>query len=72
MEKKITREMFIQDIIHQHPETIQVFREYKLDCMNCQIAEFEEVCHGAKVHHVDPEELIERLNASLSDKEDPR
>lgn len=60
--------MFIQDIIQQHPETISVFKEYKLDCMNCQIAEFEEIRHGAKVHHIDPETLVEKLNLVISTK----
>ena len=65
---KITKEMHIQEIIQQHPETIAVFKEYELDCANCQIAEFEEVCHGAKVHHIDPEKLIEKLNSVIKEK----
>lgn len=70
MKKIITEDMFIQDIIQKHPETIQVFRDHKLDCMNCQIAEFEEICHGATVHHLNPEELIEKLNSAISKKEE--
>ena len=69
MGKIVTKEMFIQDIIQQHPETLNVFREFKLDCMNCQIAEFEDICHGAQVHHIDPDSLIDKLNSVISDKE---
>ena len=65
MEKKISGDMLIQDIIHKHPETLQVFREYKLECMNCQIAQFEEIAHGAEVHHINPDTLIENLNAVI-------
>ncbi|MDH3976269.1 MAG: DUF1858 domain-containing protein [Deltaproteobacteria bacterium] len=69
MKKRITKDMFIQDIIHEHPETIQVFKEHKLECMNCQIAEFEDIGHGAKVHHLDPEKLVNALNAALEKKD---
>lgn len=68
MKKPITKEMHIQDVIQKYPETIEVFRDLKLDCMNCQIAEFEEVCHGARVHHIDPDILVEKLNAAVLKK----
>ena len=70
MGKTITRDMFIQDIIQTHPETIQVFKDHKLDCMNCQIAAFEEISHGATVHHLNPDDLIEKLNLIISKKEE--
>lgn len=70
MAKKITKDMFIQDIIHEHPETIQLFKEHKLECMNCQIAEFEDIGHGAIVHHLDPEKLVEELNSLIEEKEE--
>lgn len=61
----ITREMTISDIISKHPETIEVFRRFGLDCMECQIADYEEVEHGAGVHNVDIVQLLEALNKSL-------
>ncbi|NIQ11749.1 MAG: DUF1858 domain-containing protein [Gammaproteobacteria bacterium] len=58
----ITREMTIADIIAKYPQTIEVFRSFGLDCMECQIADYEEVEHGAGVHNVDIEKLLEALN----------
>lgn len=58
----ITREMTIAEIITLYPQTIQIFRSFGLDCMECQIADYEEVEHGAKVHSVDIETLLEALN----------
>ena len=58
----ITREMTIAEIIASHPETIAVFRSFGLDCMECQIADYEEVGHGAGVHNVDIEKLLKALN----------
>lgn len=65
----ITKNMSIQDIIQKYPETLRIFREYDLDCMNCQIAEFEEIGHGAEVHHINPDILVEKLNAAIKEKE---
>ena len=63
----ITREMTISEIISRHPETIEVFRDFGLDCMECQIADYEEVEHGAGVHNVDIVQLLEALNKVIKD-----
>ena len=61
----ITQEMIIADIIAQHPETLPVFRQYNLDCCECQIADLETLGHGAGVHKVDIEQLLVSLNDVL-------
>ena len=62
----ITREMTIAEIITSYPQTMQVFRSFGLDCMECQIADYEAVEHGAGVHHVDIEQLLKALNGAIS------
>jgi len=62
----ITRDMTIAEIIARHPETIEVFRAFGLDCMECQIADYEEVEHGAGVHNVDIVKLLKALNKAIS------
>ena len=62
----ITREMTIAEIIASHPQTMQVFRSFGLDCMECQIADYEEVEHGAGVHNVDIDQLLKALNEVIS------
>lgn len=61
----ITQEMIIADIISQHPETLSVFKEYNLDCYECQIADLETLGHGAGVHKVDIDRLLNSLNGAL-------
>jgi hybrid cluster-associated redox disulfide protein len=61
----ITRDMIITDIITQHPETLTVFKNYNLDCYECQIADIETLEHGAGVHKVAIDELLDALNHSL-------
>ena len=58
----ITKEMTISEILRRHPETLPIFRSYGLDCSDCQIAEYEELEHGASVHKVDINALVTELN----------
>ena len=62
----ITKEMTISEILRRHPETLPVFERYGLDCYDCQIAEFEELEHGASVHKVDIDQLVHELNSRLT------
>ncbi|PLX80214.1 MAG: disulfide oxidoreductase [Desulfuromonas sp.] len=61
----ITRDMKIEEIIRKHPATVAVFEEFGLACGACQVAAYEDLQHGAAVHKVDIEELINKLNAAL-------
>ena len=62
----ITREMKIEEICRKYPAAIAVFKEFGLDCNECQIAAFEDLEHGATVHDVDIDKLLKRLNAVVS------
>lgn len=58
----ITKEMTIGEIVRRHPETLEVFEKYGLDCFECQIADFEALEHGAGVHKIDVDDLLRELN----------
>lgn len=61
----ITREMKIEEIIRLYPETIAVLKEFGLECSACSIAAYEDLAHGAGVHKVDLDELLQKLNAAI-------
>lgn len=61
----ITQDMIIADIIAQHPETLHIFKQYNLDCCECQIADLETLGHGAGVHKIDIDQLLTSLNDVL-------
>lgn len=61
----ITKDMIIGDIIRKHPRTLTVFVKYGLDCNECQIADYEELEHGAGVHKVNIEQLLRELNERI-------
>lgn len=58
----ISKEMTITDILRRYPETLPVFERHGLDCYDCQIADFEQLEHGATVHKVDLDVLLAELN----------
>jgi hybrid cluster-associated redox disulfide protein len=62
----ITSDMIIGDVMRHYPQTIAVFERFGLDCADCQIADFEEVEHGASVHKVDMQALLTELNRVIS------
>lgn len=62
----ITRDMIIADIIAKYPNTLQVFKNYQLDCYECQIADLETLEHGAGVHKVNIDEVLASLNNCLN------
>ncbi len=62
----ITKEMTIGEIVRRHPETLRVLEKYGLDCYECQIADFEALEHGAGVHKIDVDELLQELNRLIS------
>jgi hybrid cluster-associated redox disulfide protein len=61
----ITRDMTIADILVRYPQTIAVFREFGLSCQECQIADFEEIEHGAGVHNINVDLLLRELNKAI-------
>lgn len=62
----ITRDMFIADILQKYPQTLPVFKQFKLDCYECQIADLETLEHGASVHLLSIDDLLEALNRTVT------
>ena len=62
---KITKDMGLIEIVQAYPETIEVFQRYGLGCIGCAAARFENLEAGAKVHGIDPDKMVEDLNAVI-------
>ena len=63
--QKITKEIGLIEIVQQYPQTIEVFQKYGLGCIGCAAARFENLEAGAKVHGIDPDKMVEDLNAVI-------
>ena len=61
----ISKEMTIQQIVGEHPETVRVFFQHGLMCVGCAAARFESLDQGAKAHGIDSDVLVADLNAFI-------
>jgi hybrid cluster-associated redox disulfide protein len=61
----IHKDMKIEDVLRKYPQTIPVFERFGIDCAECQLSEYEDLEHGARVHGIDLEKLLDGLNESL-------
>ncbi len=64
----IEKDMKIDEILRRFPETIPVFRRFGIDCVQCQLSEFENLEHGARVHGIDLDALLSSMNEALEAK----
>ena len=64
----IDKEMKIEDVLRRYPQAIPVFERFGIDCAQCQLSEFENLEHGARVHGIDLATLLKELNESLTVK----
>ena len=61
----IRKEMKIEDVLRKFPQTVAVFQRFGIDCADCQLSQYEDLEHGAKVHKIDLETLLKGLSDSL-------
>ena len=62
----ITKDMTIQEVVENNPETIRVFLEHGLHCVGCSVARFENIEQGAMAHGIDIDNLIKDLNDKVA------
>jgi len=60
--KMISEKTTIEEVLTMYPEANKIFLKYGLDCIGCQVAEFESIGHACRVYGIDLEALLEDLN----------
>jgi len=58
----ITKEMTIEEVVSQYPETMMVFMRHGLHCVGCHVSAFESIEEGSMAHGIDVDALVEDLN----------
>ncbi len=61
----IQKDMKIEDVLRKYPQTVPVFERFGIACAGCQLSEYENLEHGAKVHKIDLETLLKSLNDAV-------
>lgn len=64
----ITKDMTIGDILDKERETVPFFLEMGMHCLGCPASRGETVEDACKVHGVDADELVKKINDFLASK----
>jgi len=70
--KKAEKHTNIAQLLFAHPETAEVFLDFRLGCVGCPASGADTIEAGAKMHGFsdeEVEELIERINEVIEYKE---
>ena len=58
--------MNIADLIEKYPQARSVFMDLGLGCVGCVASSFETLEDGLKAHGLNTDEVLEKLNKSIS------
>jgi hybrid cluster-associated redox disulfide protein len=64
----ITKDMTIEDVVNQYPESMMVFMKHGLHCVGCHVSAFESIEDGANAHGINVEALVADLNKVVSSR----
>lgn len=64
MAETITKDMVIGEVLEKKPEAIKVIEKYfGSGCFTCPGMNMESIDFGAMMHGVDPQKMIDEINA---------
>ncbi len=64
----ISKDTVIGTILDEAPDTAPFFLEMGMHCLGCPASRGETVEQACRVHGVDADELVEKINSFLSSK----
>jgi hybrid cluster-associated redox disulfide protein len=64
----ITKDMTIEDVVTQYPESMMVFMKHGLHCVGCHVSAFESIEDGAIAHGINVDALVADLNKVVSSR----
>ena len=63
---QVTKDTIIGDILRLDMQTARFFMEIGMHCLGCPASQGETLEQACMVHGVDPDELLDRINAHLA------
>ncbi len=58
----ITKDMTIEKVVTEYPESMMVFMRHGLHCVGCHVSAFESIEDGAMAHGINVDALVADLN----------
>lgn len=69
---KVTKDMIIMDVLKLDVETANFFFEIGMHCIGCPSASGETIEQACEVHGADVDELVNKINKFLEEKENKK
>ncbi len=66
---KITKDSLIGEVLERDVDLAKYFFEIGMHCLGCPSARGETIEEACQVHNVDCDQLLEKLNSALKEKE---
>lgn len=66
---KVTLDTIIADVLRMDRETAPFFLKIGMHCLGCPSSSGESIAEACAVHGVDPNKLVDELNAFLESRE---
>lgn len=66
--KEVTKDMLIGDILRQDRSVAPILMEMGMHCLGCPSAQVESLEDACRVHGVEVNEIVEKMNAFLAEK----
>ena len=60
---EINKNMTIGELLEKAPEKAEILLEAGMHCLGCPASQAETIAEACKVHGIDVEELIKKLNS---------
>lgn len=67
MKEYINNNTLVGDIVNTYPETIEVLMAKGMHCLGCPASQAESISDACLVHGLDPDEVIEAVNAKINE-----
>ena len=66
--RQFIRNLTVKQLLDRWPKVMWVFLDYKMACIGCDMASFDTVEDVARNYHMPVEELVDRIEASITEK----
>ncbi|MGI5058376.1 DUF1858 domain-containing protein [Treponema pectinovorum] len=68
VEKKVSGDMLVGQIVKDFPEAIDTLMEIGMHCLGCPSSQMESLNDAAFVHGLNPEDVVKKVNEKLNSK----
>lgn len=62
---QVSKDTLIGELLNIFPESAPILMEIGMHCLGCPSSQMESIAEAAMVHGIDPDLLVEKINAAM-------